>query len=149
MTWWLRGHLLEERQKPGEQSSGVFHPAGLARQDQRNGRQLLRRCQRRKQLAGADGAGQIASLIATSPRGGSSPPGGGSYPLKECVDVDRTMDTTSFSKRLRASYSPRLLLSELLLKQWFEPVIPFILMIALLLFCGNDSKYYGFDNFSR
>ena len=28
-------------------------------------------------------------------------------------------------------FSPRLLLSELLLKQWFEPVIPFTVMIAL------------------
>lgn len=40
-------------------------------------------------------------------------------------------DTTDFTHRLRASYSPRLLLSELLLKPWFEPVIPFTLMIAL------------------
>ena len=31
---------------------------------------------------------------------------------------------------MRASLSPRLLLSELLLKQWFEPVIPFTVMIA-------------------
>jgi hypothetical protein len=43
-----------------------------------------------------------------------------------------TLDT-SFGTRLSASLSPRLLLSELLLKQWFEPVIPFTLMIALLL----------------
>lgn len=42
-----------------------------------------------------------------------------------------TWDATQFSKRLRASYSPRLLLSELLLKQWFEPVIPFTIMLAL------------------
>src|SRR5689334_10617400 len=31
-------------------------------------------------------------------------------------------------------FSPRLLLSELLLKQWFEPVIPFTVMIALWLY---------------
>ncbi len=40
---------------------------------------------------------------------------------------------TGFGTRLQASLSPRLLLSELLLKQWFEPVIPFTVMIALLL----------------
>ena len=34
--------------------------------------------------------------------------------------------------RLPSSWSPRLFLSELLLKQWFEPVIPFTVMIALL-----------------
>ena len=45
---------------------------------------------------------------------------------------DSTMGT-GFGTRLQASLSPRLLLSELLLKQWFEPVIPFTLMIALLL----------------
>ena len=33
---------------------------------------------------------------------------------------------TGSAQRLRASFSPRLLLSELLLKQWFEPVIPFM-----------------------
>jgi ribose transport system permease protein len=42
-----------------------------------------------------------------------------------------TWDSTRFTNRIRASYSPRLLLSELLLKQWFEPVIPFTVMIAL------------------
>src|ERR1700684_2441645 len=31
-------------------------------------------------------------------------------------------------------FSPRLLLSELLLKQWFEPVIPFTVMIGLWLY---------------
>ena len=44
-----------------------------------------------------------------------------------------TWDSTRFTARVRASYSPRLLLSELLLKQWFEPVIPFTVMIALAL----------------
>ena len=43
-----------------------------------------------------------------------------------------TWDATSAFRRLRASYSPRLLLSELLLKQWFEPIIPFTVMVALL-----------------
>ena len=59
-----------------------------------------------------------------------------------------TLDTTSFTKRLRASYSPRLLLSELLLKQWFEPVIPFVLMLGLLAyFAATIPGYSGFDNF--
>src|SRR5258708_37368779 len=31
-------------------------------------------------------------------------------------------------------FSPRLLLSELLLKQWFEPIIPFTVMIGLWLY---------------
>lgn len=44
-----------------------------------------------------------------------------------------TGTSVSFTHRLRASYSPRLLLSELLLKQWFEPVIPFTVMVALAL----------------
>ncbi|HQT79791.1 MAG: ABC transporter permease [Rhodospirillales bacterium 20-64-7] len=43
-------------------------------------------------------------------------------------------DFTGFSTRLRSSFSPRLLLSELMLKQWFEPVIPFTVMIALALY---------------
>ncbi|MGH9693246.1 MAG: ABC transporter permease, partial [Bryobacteraceae bacterium] len=52
------------------------------------------------------------------------------------------------SQRLRASYSPRLLLSELLLKQWFEPVIPFALMLGLLAyFAATVPGYFGFDNF--
>jgi len=59
-----------------------------------------------------------------------------------------TLDTTSFSKRLRASYSPRLLLSELLMKQWFEPIIPFTLMLGLLMyFAATIPGYAGFDNF--
>ena len=44
-----------------------------------------------------------------------------------------TWESTRFTRRLRASYSPRLVLSELLLKQWFEPVIPFMVMIGLAL----------------
>ncbi len=52
-------------------------------------------------------------------------------------------DTTSFAYRLRASYSPRLLLSELLLKQWFEPVIPFTVMIALGCFFATAIPDYG------
>jgi len=38
---------------------------------------------------------------------------------------------TRRAQRLRYAWSPRLLFSELLLKQWFEPVIPFTVMIAL------------------
>jgi len=38
------------------------------------------------------------------------------------------------ARRLRYRWSPRLLLSELLLKQWFEPVIPFIVMLGLALY---------------
>ena len=57
-----------------------------------------------------------------------------------------TMDT-SFGKRLRASLSPRLLLSELLLKQWFEPVIPFTVMIGLLVwFSLTIPNYAGMLN---
>src|SRR5271157_2325259 len=58
-----------------------------------------------------------------------------------------SVDST-FATRLRASLSPRLLLSELLLKQWFEPVIPFTLMIALLLwFSATIPNYAGLENF--
>ena len=56
---------------------------------------------------------------------------------------------TSFGTRLHASLSPRLLLSELLLKQWFEPVIPFTLLIALLLwFSATIPNYAGLREFS-
>jgi ribose transport system permease protein len=59
-----------------------------------------------------------------------------------------TSNMIGFSQRLRASYSPRLLLSELLLKQWFEPVIPFVLMLGLLAyFAATVPGYSGFDNF--
>ena len=36
------------------------------------------------------------------------------------------------TQRFRYAWSPRLLFSELLLKQWFEPIIPFTVMVALL-----------------
>jgi ribose transport system permease protein len=42
-----------------------------------------------------------------------------------------TMDSLAASVR---RFSPRLLLSELLLKQWFEPVIPFAVMVGLWLY---------------
>src|SRR5579884_2925085 len=42
-----------------------------------------------------------------------------------------TMDALATSVR---RFSPRLLLSELLLKQWFEPIIPFSVMIGLWLY---------------
>jgi ribose transport system permease protein len=59
-----------------------------------------------------------------------------------------TSNMIGFSQRLRASYSPRLLLSELLLKQWFEPVIPFVLMLGLLAyFAATVPGYFGIDNF--
>ena len=45
--------------------------------------------------------------------------------------------------RLPSSWSPRLFLSELLLKQWFEPVIPFTVMIALLVYFSLAIKDYG------
>lgn len=38
-----------------------------------------------------------------------------------------------FGARVRR-FSPRLLLSELMMKQWFEPVIPFVVMIGLALY---------------
>jgi ribose transport system permease protein len=44
--------------------------------------------------------------------------------------------------RLPSSWSPRLFLSELLLKQWFEPVIPFTVMIALVLYFSLTIKNY-------
>src|SRR5581483_3548713 len=45
--------------------------------------------------------------------------------------------------RLGHSFSPRLFLSELLLKQWFEPVIPFTVMILLALYFSLTIKDYG------
>lgn len=41
-----------------------------------------------------------------------------------------SMAVDSFAASVRR-FSPRLLLSELLLKQWFEPVVPFTVMIGL------------------
>src|SRR5215470_11661664 len=48
-----------------------------------------------------------------------------SFPMSMAVD--------SWTASVRR-FSPRLLLSELLLKQWFEPVIPFTVMIGLWLY---------------
>ena len=45
--------------------------------------------------------------------------------------------------RLPYSFSPRLFLSELLLKQWFEPVIPFTVMIALAVYFSLTVKDYA------
>jgi len=47
------------------------------------------------------------------------------------------------AQRLRNSWSPRLFLSELLLKQWFEPVIPFTVMIGLAVYFSLTIKDYG------
>jgi len=46
---------------------------------------------------------------------------------------DTNVDTTKFFFRLSSSVSPRLLLSELLMKKWFEPAVPFTLLVALIL----------------
>src|SRR5215813_7683072 len=45
--------------------------------------------------------------------------------------MSMTVDSLTAAAR---RFSPRLLLSELLLKQWFEPVIPFTVMIGLWLY---------------
>ena len=45
--------------------------------------------------------------------------------------MSMTMEQVSASVR---RFSPRLLLSELLLKQWFEPIIPFTVMVGLWLY---------------
>ena len=51
------------------------------------------------------------------------------------------------TQKLRAGFSPRLLLSELLLKQWFEPVIPFLVMLGLAAyFCATIPGYATLDN---
>lgn len=47
------------------------------------------------------------------------------------------------ARRLPYSWSPRLFLSELLLKQWFEPVIPFTVMVALAAYFSLTIKDYG------
>jgi len=47
------------------------------------------------------------------------------------------------AQRLPYSWSPRLFLSELLLKQWFEPIIPFTVMIALVVYFSLTIKDYG------
>ena len=46
-------------------------------------------------------------------------------------------------RNLPYTWSPRLFLSELLLKQWFEPVIPFTVMILLALYFSLTIKDYG------
>ena len=45
--------------------------------------------------------------------------------------------------RVRYAWSPRLLFSELLLKQWFEPVIPFTVMIALVVYFSLTINDYA------
>ena len=47
------------------------------------------------------------------------------------------------AQRLPSTWSPRLFLSELLLKQWFEPIIPFTVMIALAVYFSLTIKDYG------
>jgi ribose transport system permease protein len=47
------------------------------------------------------------------------------------------------TERLRYAYSPRLLFAELLLKQWFEPVIPFTVMIALVVYFSATIPDYA------
>ena len=44
---------------------------------------------------------------------------------------------------MRYAWSPRLLFAELLLKQWFEPVIPFTVMIVLAAYFSLTIKDYG------
>src|SRR4030088_3503913 len=53
----------------------------------------------------------------------------------------------SFGMRLGASRRPRPLLSERLLKKWFEPVIPFTVTIVLLVwFAATIPNYAGLEN---
>ena len=47
------------------------------------------------------------------------------------------------AQRLGHSFSPRLFLSELLLKQWFEPIVPFTVMIALAVYFSLTIPDYG------
>ena len=47
------------------------------------------------------------------------------------------------AQRLRSYWSPRLFLSELLIKQWFEPVVPFTVMIGLAVYFALTIKDYG------
>ena len=47
------------------------------------------------------------------------------------------------TRRIRYAWSPRLLFAELLLKQWFEPVIPFTLMIGLAIYFSLTIHDYG------
>ena len=47
------------------------------------------------------------------------------------------------TQRIRYAWSPRLIFAELLLKQWFEPVIPFTVMIALAVYFSLVIPDYG------
>lgn len=47
------------------------------------------------------------------------------------------------TQRIRYAWSPRLIFAELLLKQWFEPVIPFTVMIALAVYFSSVIPDYG------
>ncbi len=47
------------------------------------------------------------------------------------------------TQRVRYAWSPRLLFAELLLKQWFEPVIPFTVMIGLAIYFSLTIHDYG------
>ena len=47
------------------------------------------------------------------------------------------------AQRLPYTWSPRLFLSELLLKQWFEPIIPFTVMVALAVYFSLTIKDYA------
>jgi ribose transport system permease protein len=47
------------------------------------------------------------------------------------------------TQRVRYAWSPRLLFAELLLKQWFEPVIPFSVMIGLAIYFSLTIHDYG------
>lgn len=61
----------------------------------------------------------------------------------ECRHMS-TIESLTMSVR---RFSPRLLLSELLLKQWFEPVVPFMVMIGLwLYFAQNIPDYASVQN---
>ena len=140
--------LLEDRREAGHAGttsttrsrSGSTRPtpaAAIASPCRR--RQQPRRCRWRQRPT------EVARLIATpaARTGRRELPAGGS-----AMSMSINTMGTSFGTRLRASLSPRLLLSELLLKQWFEPVIPFTLMIALLLwFSATIPNYAGLENF--
>jgi ribose transport system permease protein len=55
-----------------------------------------------------------------------------------------TRDSFGLSlRRLRYRWSPRLVLSELLLKPWFEQVIPFAVMIGLMLYFSLTINDYA------
>ena len=54
-----------------------------------------------------------------------------------------SQDTSRRRHSLPYTFSPRLFLSELLLKQWFEPIIPFTVLIALIVYFSLTIKDYG------